>query len=141
MANPRNTTDFGDLLAEQVTYLHDSSIVFDRTKANGSAQVGLAVRLTADRTVGLTQDATPVHGKLINVEGDGKCAVQVRGYCELPGGTGATFTLGAGVVGDLDTAAEGYVRGRAAATLAEVAVQRGRVIDDTTLTAVIIDLG
>lgn len=141
MANPRNTIDFTELLNEQVTYLHDSSIVYDATKANGSAQVGLAVRLTADDTVGLTQDATGVHGKLILVEPDGKCAVQVRGYCTLPGGSGATFTLGAGVVGDLDTAAEGYVRGRAAATLAEVAVQRGRVINDNTLTAIVIDLG
>lgn len=141
MANPRKTLDYSDIDNKQATYSHDSSIVYNQALANGSAQVGLAVRLTNDRTVGLTVDASHVHGKLINVDGDGYCVVQVRGYAELPGGAGATFTLGAGVVGDLDAAAQGYVRGVAVATLAEVAVQRGRVIDDTTLASILIDLG
>lgn len=141
MANPRLTTDFSEIDNLQVTHAHDSSIVYSATTANGSAQVGLAVRLTADKVVGLTQDATPVYGKLINVDSDGYCTVQVRGFCELPGGASATFTLGGHIVGDLSTAAEGYIRGMAAATLAEVAVGRGRVIDDTTLASILVDLG
>ena len=140
MPNPRNTTDFGDIDNMQVTYLHDGSIVYDSTKANGSAQVGLAVQLTANRTVGLTVDATEVVGKLINVDGDGKCAVQVRGFCELPAGAAATFTLGGKIVGALNTTG-GFIRGAAAATLAEVAVASGRVVDSSVTTAVWVDLG
>jgi hypothetical protein len=141
MADPRNVRDYSEIDALQVTYGYDGSIVYDQTKVGGSAQVGRAVRFTADEVVGLTIDASPVEGKLISVAADGNCVVQVRGYCDMPAGTGATFTLGAAIVGALLGGASGYIRGRAAATLAEVAVQRGRVINDNTTTAVVVDLG
>lgn len=140
MADPRNTLDFSEIDNLQVTLKHDASIVFDRTLRGGSAQVDLAVRLITDKTVALTIDASHVYGKLIAVESDGNCVVQVEGFCDLPGGTGATFTLGAGIVGAVLVAAGGYIRGRAAATLAEVAVARGQVIDDNTATAILVHL-
>jgi hypothetical protein len=65
------------------------------------------------------------------VEADGKATVQTHGYVQLPAGTGALLTLGLGIVGDLDTAAPGYIRGVASATAAELAVARGRIIDAT----------
>jgi len=141
MADPRNSRDFREIDNLQVTYGYDASIVYDQTKAGGSAQVGRAVTLVANQQVGLAADGQSVEGKLIKVEADGNCAVQVRGYCMLPSGTGATFTRGAGIVGAALSAVNGYIRGRAAATLAEVAVQRGRVIDTATSTAIVVDLG
>ena len=142
MANPRNVVDFTDIGAKRETYkIDNSTILYDATKANGSAQVGLAVELSTDDTVALTQDANRVLGKLLKVEADNKATVQTRGYTKFPSGAGATLTIGGAIVGDLDGANRGYVRLAAAATLAEVANQRGIIInnDDTANVVVLLD--
>src|SRR5919109_45378 len=126
MANPRNVVDFTDIDAKRETYkIDNSTITYSATEDGGSAQVGLAVELSADDTVALTQDASKVLGKLLKVEADLKATVQTRGYTKLPAGTGATLTIGGAIVGDLDGSNRGYIRLAVAATLAEVAVQRG----------------
>ena len=58
MANPRNTVDFTDIDAKRETYkIDNSTITYSATEDGGSAMVGLAVELSADDTVALTQDA------------------------------------------------------------------------------------
>ena len=66
MTDPRVTPEFEGVDAKYAGYvIDDSTITHDATKAGGSDQVGLAVTLTADRTVGLVADAGAVEGKLI----------------------------------------------------------------------------
>ncbi len=114
----------------------------DATTAGGSAQVGLAVTLSADGTVQLIGDGEALEGKLIEVYADNFAKVQVGGYATLPGGSGASLTRGKAVVGDLGAAsAEGYIREVATATAAELGVQRGRLVEVGTTTAVVVDLG
>lgn len=131
MANPRKTVEFEGIGAVTATFAIDAStITYDATKAGGSAQVGLAVTFSADRTIQLVGDGEFVLGKLLTVESDGYATVQTHGYMTLPGGTGATLTRGAAIVGDLLVAAEGYVRAAASGTAAELIVCRGFIIDD-----------
>ena len=141
MTDPRVTPEFEGVDAKYAGYvIDDSTITYDATKAGGSDQVGLAVTLTADRTVGLVADAGAVEGKLINVEADGNCLVQVGGYLTLPAGTSAPLGVNNQIVGDLLVAAEGYIRAVDSAQAAELAVSRGTIIDDSTTTAVIVRL-
>lgn len=140
MTDPRAATRYEGIGAQFITYAHDSTIVYSATEVNGSAQVGLAVSLEDDFTVTLAGDAEAVEGKLIQVEPDGFCVVQVKGYMTLPAGTSATLTNGKKIVGDLLVSAEGYIREVAEAQAAELAVARGRIIDNTTTTAVVVDL-
>lgn len=142
MPNPRNVVDYTDIGAKRETYkIDNSTITYDATKSGGSTQVGLAVELSTDDTVALTQDANRVLGKLLKVEPDLKCTVQTRGYTKFPSGAGATLTIGGAIVGDLDGANRGYVRLAAPATLAEVANQRGIITnnDDTANVVVLLD--
>lgn len=119
----------------------NSTILFDRTKSNGSAQIGLAVTLSAANTVALAADGDEVIGKLIKVEADNKATVQTDGTMELPGGDGATLTLGAKIVGDLGAAAaKGYIRAVNTATAAELGLARGRIEDAGTAAAVVVTL-
>jgi len=132
MAENRNV-EYDGIGAEYAPFEIDGvTITHDDDETGGSAQVGLAVTLTDDKEVGLTEDADPVKGILVSVEADGRCLVQTGGYMELPKGAGATFTLGGKVVGDLGAAsAKGYVRGVNSAVAAELAVARGEVIDES----------
>ena len=148
MSDVRATLRFDGVHAKYTTYKIDGTeIAYSPTAAGGSAQVGLAVALAGDGIVDLCGDGEPVHGKLIAVEADGFCTVQTGGFCELPGGTGATLTRNTKIVGDLLVAAKGYVQTFAASstvTAAEVttaAVTRGTIIDPSVATAVIVDLG
>jgi hypothetical protein len=137
MANPRNVTEYTGIDGVYATYSHDNTIVYSATEENGSAQVGLAVTIESDKTVTLIGDGEPVEGKLIKVEADGKCNVQVGGYMALPGGDGATLTIGQPIVGDLGAAsAEGYIRAANSATAAETINARGAIVDNDTTTAV-----
>ena len=139
MANPRNTTDFEGLRnpADEVTMLIDNStITYDANEEGGSAQVGLAVSLSAARTLQLAGDGEAVIGKLWQVEKDLKARVQVKGFMALPAGAGATLTRGFKVVGDLDTAARGYIREAASGTAAELNKGRGMIIDAADTAAV-----
>lgn len=142
MANPRDSFSWEGSGQEFAAFtIDDSTITYDGTKANGSAQVGLAVTLTASRTVGLTTDGSRVVGKLISVEQDKLCAVQVGGFVTLPSGASASLTPGKAIVGDLDTSAKGYIREVATATAAELGVCGGIIMDATDTAAVWVLLG
>lgn len=151
MADPRKAVDFEGIGGRYESLLADgSTIVFDVTKAGGSAAVGLAVKLSGNSTVALCVDGDRVHGKLVNVESDGVCNVQTGGDTTLPAGNGATVTAGFGFVGALGAAsAPGYIRQAAAtgAAYAEGAADdtqaaRGNVIiDASTATAVKVRIG
>ena len=80
-------------------------------------------------------------GKLLKVEADLKATIQTRGYTKFPSGAGALLTIGLAIVGDLDSAARGYIRGVAIADLTEVSRGRGTIInnDDTANVVVLLD--
>lgn len=141
MSDPRNAVSFEGIGYEAETFEHDDTIVYDATLPGGSEQVGLAVTKESANTVSLVGDGEGVTGKLVKVESDGKAIVQTGGHMELPGGEGATLTIGSKVVGDLGAdSAEGYVRSVATATAAELGVARGEIIDATDPTAVVVRL-
>lgn len=141
MADPRAANRYNEIGALFVTYAHDNTIVYSATAVNGSAQVGLAVSLEDDNIVTLAGDGEAIEGKLIQVEPDGFCVVQVGGYMTLPGGDSATLSNGKKIVGDLGaSSAEGYIREVATGTAAELGVARGRIIDNSTTTAVVVHL-
>ena len=144
MANPRNTVEYEGIDGVYVTYkIDNSTITYDSTKANGAAttMIGKAVTLSADDTVALAADADAIEGKLIRVEADNKCTVQVSGYMTLPGGASATLTRGLAIVGALGaSSAKGYIRVAASGTAAELAKCRGRIVRNGTTTAVVVHL-
>jgi hypothetical protein len=142
MANPRNTVSYEGIAGEYVTFkIDDSTITYDATQTNGSAQVGKAVTFSDADTVQLVGDGELVVGKLIKVEADDKALVQVGGYMTLPGGSGAALTQGEQIVGDLGAEdAEGYIRAVATNTAAELGHCRGMIINPDTATAVVVRL-
>jgi hypothetical protein len=138
MADARAAVSYEGLDYHAVTIAHDSTIVYDATKVNGAVQVGLAVAIESDGLVTLVGDGENVYGKLIKVESDGFCVVQDEGYCQLPGGSGATLTAGLKIVGDLGAAsAEGYIQ----AVSTQDTVSRGIIVDASVATAVWVKLG
>jgi hypothetical protein len=140
MANPRDAVNHLSKYRAK-TYPHDDTIVYDATKEGGSAQVGLAVTLESSNTISLVGDGEQVEGKLIKVEPDGLCVVQVEGEMTLPGGSGASLTAGAKIVGDLgQSSAEGYIQAAASGTAGHHVVSRGTIIDSSTATAVVVRL-
>ncbi len=109
--------------------------------AGGSSQVGLAVTFSAADTVALAADGDAIVGKLMLVESDDKCNVMTEGTMTLPGGNGATLTLGATIVGALNaSSAKGYIRSAASGTAAELVKARGRIENAGTTTAVVVTL-
>ncbi len=142
MADPRFNTKYEGIGVLNATYLSDGvTILYDRTQKNGSPQAGLIVTLLSARTVELTADGDGVEGKLVSVDSDGICTVQVKGFMKMPGGAGATLTLQNAVVGDLGaSSARGYVRAVNSAVAAELAVARGTIVDPSVTTAVIVRL-
>ncbi|HEY8601864.1 MAG TPA: hypothetical protein VIL85_25785, partial [Thermomicrobiales bacterium] len=112
MADPRlaSTNRVGTEPRHAYTYAVDGAdIAYDATQPNGSAVVGRAVMLSANGTVRLTADASPVLGQLVKVEPDGRCAVLEIGVCQLP--SSGTITAGTRIVGALGpSSARGYVR-------------------------------
>ena len=140
MANPRDQVKFDGIGGEYATYeIDDSTITYSSSETRGSAAVDKAVTLSGNATVALAGDGEDVIGKLIKVEADGKANVQVGGYMKLPGGEGATLTLGAGIVGDLGPlSAKGYIRAAASATAAELLVASGKIHDASDTTAVVV---
>ena len=132
MADPRKRVQYRAIANEFLTMKYDATITYDDSKAEGSASVGLAVTVVAgtNDTASLTTDASPVLGRLERVQTDGYCTVAVSGPLLLPIGTG-TVTVGLKVCGCLLSAAKGYIRNIAPATLAEVAVARGLVLSNS----------
>lgn len=144
MADPRKTTAYDGIRFRAETFTADNSTIAWSNVVGGAAATMLnkAVSLSAARTVQLASDGEAIIGKLILVEPDGQCSVQTKGYCELPGGASATLTLGVGIVGALGAAsAKGYIRIAASGTAAETIKEKGKIIDATTTTAVVVDLG
>ncbi|MGN6814409.1 MAG: hypothetical protein ACTHMP_26380 [Thermomicrobiales bacterium] len=138
MTDPRAITAYEGIGAEYTTYKYDSSIVFDDTKPRGSASVDLAVTFTPPRTGGLAPDAPRVECRLEVVESDGFCNVQTDGYTHLPGGNGATLTVGSRIVGALGpSSAKGYIR---TAVSTEALAADGEIVDPTDTTSVVVDL-
>jgi hypothetical protein len=150
MADPRAFTGFQGIGAEILTFYADdfgtgtATIVYDAKQNAGSAQVGRAVTVVSvsggKAEIDLADDGQLVLGKLVRVEADGACSVQVAGGMTLPGGNGATLTLGSRIVGAQGPSnALGYIRSVAAAggTYAQAAstdTQRGRgmILDAST---------
>lgn len=124
--------------AEYVTYVIDNStLVYDATKAGGCQYVGRAVKLGAsDDTVALVGDGEKVEGKLLLVEADGRCNVQTEGFTTLPGGNGATLTIGSSFVGALDAGSVGGCI--KAGTTAGVA--GGDIVNNDDTANVVVDL-
>lgn len=142
MADPR-VLDFTGIDNDDVATfkIDDSTITFDAAQVNGSAAVGKAVTLSADKTVALAADGEAVIGKLLKVEPDKLASVQYAGYMTLPAGTGASLTLGKKIVGALNaSSAKGYIRETNTATAAENGVSRGFIVDNDTTTAVLVKL-
>ncbi len=149
MADPRNRVAFDGIGVRRVTYKTDNStILYDKTKVGGSAQVGLAVELSTDDTVALAQDGNPVEGKLVEVFDDNTCSVEVDGYVDLPAGASAAVNIGRKIVGALGpSSARGYVRAVAAAagafaqaTMQDALNGRGRIINNDDTTKLVIKL-
>lgn len=137
MADPRLAVGFAEIGAAFASFkIDNSTITYSATENGGSAQVGLAVTLSAADTIALVADAGAVLGKLIHVESDNIATVQVAGGMTLAAGTGAALTLGKAIVGDLLVAAKGYIREVNTAVAAELGVCRGYIVDGGTTTAV-----
>lgn len=132
MSNPRSTVDFSEIKPIRITCIADgSTVTFDRDEEGGSAQVGLAVNMSASKTIQTAGNTERILGVLLNVEPDGMCTVQVGGVCTFKGGTSATLTPGTPVHGDLLVAAEGYIQ-----TAADGGTGRGYILDASDTTAV-----
>lgn len=137
MADPRLSVSQVGVDPLYATFkIDNSTITYSATTSGGSAQVGLAVGMSADSTVELVGDAEEVIGKLIKVESDNMATVQIGGGMTLAAGTGASLTRGKKIVGDLLIAAEGYIREVNTAQAAELGVARGFICDGGTTTAV-----
>ncbi len=141
MADPRGSIDYEGVHAKYMAFaIDDSTITYDSAQAGGSAQVGLAVAMSAAGTIELAGDGEEIVGKLKLVESDNFATVQVGGCTTLPGGTSATLTVGKKFVGDLLVSAEGYIREVAEGTAAELAVARGMIIDASDTDNVVVYL-
>ena len=129
MADLRDQIRHDNIGQLNLPYFADgSTIVYDYTKRNGSAAVGKAVTLSADKTVALAADGDAIVGKLNSVEPDGVCNVTVKGWVELPAGNGATVTRGTKIVGALGpSSAKGYIRNAASGTATELVKARGMI--------------
>jgi hypothetical protein len=139
VADPRATVVLDDVGEYEVyTFLIDNStITYSSSEVNGSASVGLAVKMSAAKTVALAGDGDAVIGKLIQVFADNTATVQVGDVLVLPGGNGASLTLGKKIVGALNaSSAAGYIREVATGTAAELGKARGAILDAGTTTAV-----
>lgn len=130
----RDAVAFDRIQSGDITIGYDSSIAYLATEVNGSVSVGKAVKMVAANQVGLATDGTDVLGELIKVEADGFCRVQNVGGVKLP--SVGTITFGTKIVG----ATGGKIRSVVAATLADVAAGRGRVLDASDVDAVVVML-
>ena len=141
MSERTNVSNIGVGGVYRTYKIDNSTITYSATVAGGSSQVGLAVTFSAADTVALAADGEAIVGKLILEESDNKCNVMTEGTMTLPGGNGATLTLGATIVGALNaSSAKGYIRSAASGTAAELVKARGRIENAGTTTAVVVTL-
>lgn len=145
MSDPRKTLSYEGVGFKTATYKADGSTIVWSNVVGGAdpTMLNKAVSLSGvDGVIQLASDGEAIEGKLLLVEPDGYCTVQVGGFCELPGGASATLTLGVGIVGALGASSEkGYIRIAASGTAAETVKERGRIVANDTTTAVVVDLG
>lgn len=147
MAAGREQVDYTDIRYDGLTYKVDGiTLFYDRTQPNGvgkAAGTGPAVMLTNDDTVGLTSDGACVEGEVLKIESDGCATVRRWGMAKLPKGDSApgTVTRGRKIVGATLGGARGYIRDVNPATLAEMAVARGEIINTADPANVVVDLG
>jgi hypothetical protein len=156
MADARKVVSYDGIDVETVTMKIDGvTIVYDKTQPGGAVGVGRAVSLvggTSDDMVELAADNGVIYGKLLDVQADGFCTVQVGGYADLPGGNGATLTITGKIQGALNAAsARGFIKivpetVSASPTQAEIqalwraAKTRGTIVNNDVTTAVWVDL-
>lgn len=108
-----------DVPPTRITYKAHAGLV--------AADVGKAVTLVADSTVGLGSDGDPLQGKLVVLEA-GYCTVETGPYVSVPY-TGTAPTLKSKVVVD----GAGNVKDYAIDTIANAMKGRGEVVSlDTT---------
>lgn len=139
MADPRNTVGFEGLEPRQtMTCIADNSTITYSTEALRAAVVGLAVNLSASKTVQLAGDGEAVLGVIEKVEADGKVTVHTGPVVRFKGGASATLTAGSRIVGDLGTTAassKGYIQTMPATTAGSL-VGRGMILDAADTAAV-----
>jgi hypothetical protein len=148
MSDPRNKISHRGLVpvgdGDLPFHTDNSTILYDEDEPGGSAQVGLAVTLSANNTVALTADGDAFLGELIRVEKDNKATVRTKGVVFPPAGAAATNTRGSKVVGALGPfsggTSKGYVRSAASGTAAELVKARGMVYDNSDTDAIEIHL-
>ena len=103
MPSVRKAPLYNEIGAHRSTYYYDSSIVYDPSDIatdNHSAQVGMAVALVSDSTVGLATAGKLFRGAVIVVESDGACTVQDGGVVKAPYLVGTPPIIGRGVTVD-----------------------------------------
>lgn len=91
MADVRAVVGFGESLEGIYTFSKNGTIVYTSSYYDGtnhSAQVGMAVELVSDSTVGLGTTGHWPLGKLTRVESDGFVSVATRGVLALPYNSG-----------------------------------------------------
>ena len=114
-----------------------STITYDRTKANGSEQVGLWCSLSDNMEIQLAADGQGLVGKLIKVQANGLGVVAYdAALIKVNPGTGVTLVRDRGLVGALGaSSARGYVRNPILADTEagriERLIARGTVLDVT----------
>lgn len=154
MANPRKTVAHDENHARYETFkIDNSTITYDATKARGSAQVDLAVKLSTDDTVALVVADDAIYGRLEKVEADGMCSVQIGGFSKLPAGASATVAIHGRTVGALGpSSAPGYIKSASETvsgsptqtevqTVLKIAKSKGIIVNNDDTTAVVVDLG
>lgn len=118
----RGDIDFTGIMGEYVTF--DSALTHDSTVAGGHALVDKPVKVDNTGVVAAT-DGSAVLGKLVLVESDGACNVQVAGFMKFAYTGAAAGDLGKRIVG---SATAGEVRAVNSAVAAEMAVARGTIV-------------
>lgn len=144
MPDPRLTVTNVGVEPRYRTYLIDNStITFSASTAGGSAGVDKAVTFSGDNTVKLAADGDSVIGKLIQVEANSVCRVQIGGCMTLAGGTGlsaAATARGKSIVGALVSGNPGGIRDVATGTAAELGKARGFIANAADTANVEIEL-
>lgn len=137
MSDPRKKVSHEGVATMPLTFAHDGSIVYDMTKAGGSASVGKPVTLVGAGTVGIGANGTRVEGRLEKVEPDGFCGVNTEGGMTLP--AAAPIANGAKIVnagGGLIRAAVEPGAAYAEGSADDVSQARGIVEDGSVAAAI-----
>lgn len=118
----RGDLDFEGILGEYVSF--DSALTYDGTVTGGHALVDSPVGLDATGVIAAAS-AGAVLGKLVLLEQDGVCNVQVKGFMQFDYTGAAASDLGKPIVG---SATAGEVRAANSAVAAELLLAQGRIV-------------